>query len=244
MVMVFCYCDQARIEACGAPSALCQCNSSEPRMMVVRRYSNTPYIPRGMSHSLYLDVGTFSEGAASTQFQLDWLHLCWLLHFNRTDVLLPHEVGEERLETYPHLPEILWVSSDEEQCLSYLISLPVPTLAPPPHLEECTQTEGWLGCHPASTQTEGGLGCHPASTQTEGGLGYHPSLILLWEANQADPNWIMSSSRKYRSWLKGANIRRPNRPGGMQCGGHRWLTKLMPLFRRFCPRQVQWRPSS
>ena len=47
MVIVFCHPDQARIEACDALSALHQCNSSELSVVVIRRYSNTPYIPRG-----------------------------------------------------------------------------------------------------------------------------------------------------------------------------------------------------
>ena len=59
MVMVFCHPDQARIEACDALSALCQCDSSEQNV-VVRRYSKTAYIPRGMCSSLYLDMSTFS----------------------------------------------------------------------------------------------------------------------------------------------------------------------------------------
>ena len=60
MVTVFCHTDQVSIEACDALSALHQCDSLEPSTAVLRRYSNTPYIPRGTLHSLYLDVGTFS----------------------------------------------------------------------------------------------------------------------------------------------------------------------------------------
>ena len=56
-------------------STLWQCSSWEPSMVVVRRYSNTPYIPRGTSHSLHLDMGNLSGGVASTQFSLDRLHL-------------------------------------------------------------------------------------------------------------------------------------------------------------------------
>ena len=68
MVMVFSHPHQAKIEACDALSALCECDSSELSMVVVRNYSNTPYIPRGTSHSLYLDMGTLSGGMFSTQF--------------------------------------------------------------------------------------------------------------------------------------------------------------------------------
>ena len=196
LVIVFCHPDQVRIEACDALSTLCQHNLSELRVVVVRRHSNTPYIPRGTSHPFYLDMDIFSRGIASTLFPVDTLCLCHLLPFSKSEVLLPHEVGEEGLETYPHLPEFLWDSLDEEHHLSNPIYLSISLPAPPLPLEEGTQTEGGLDSHPASTQTEGGLGCHlagtqtgglgchPSSTQTEG-IGYHPSLELLWEANQA-----------------------------------------------------------
>ena len=172
MVTVVCHPNQAKIEACDALSTLCQCDSSVPSMVVVRRYSNTPYIPRGMSCSLYLDVDTLSGGVTSTQFPFSRWHLCQLLPFNRTEVLLPHEEREERLETYVHLPEILWEGSEEGHHLSNLISLSVPMLVPPLHLEEGTQTKGVSGCH-------------PASTQTEGGSVYHLSLKFLQDANHA-----------------------------------------------------------
>ena len=140
MVMVFCHPDQARIVACDALSTLCQHNSSDPNVVVVRRYSITPYIPRGMSHALYLDVGTFSWDVAFTQFPLDRLHLCQLLPFSESEVLLPHKMGEECLKTYPHLPEFLWDRSEEEHHLSDSISLSIPLPAPVLLLEECTQT--------------------------------------------------------------------------------------------------------
>ena len=50
------------------------------------------YIPRGMSHSLFLDMGVLSGHVASDQFPLDRLHLCWLLSFSKTEVLLPIKV--------------------------------------------------------------------------------------------------------------------------------------------------------
>ena len=159
MVVVFCHPNEAKMEACDALSILHQCELSKPSMVMVRRYSNTPYIPQGMSCSLYLDMGTLSGGTSSAQFPLDRLCLCWLITFSRTDVLLTHEEGEERLEMYPHLPEILWDSSEEEHHLSDPSSLSVSMLTLPPHLEE--------------------------GTQMEGGSGYHPALKLLQDANQA-----------------------------------------------------------
>ena len=62
IVMVFCYPNQAKIEACDALSTLHQCDSSEPGVVVVRRYSNTLYIPWGTAHSFYLDMDTLSRG--------------------------------------------------------------------------------------------------------------------------------------------------------------------------------------
>ena len=91
-----------------------------------RRYSNTPNIPTGMSHSLYLYMDTLSGGSA--QFPLDRLHLCWLFPFNRTEVLLPCKEGEERLETYPYLPETLWEGSEEEYQI-FWSNLPVSSHA-------------------------------------------------------------------------------------------------------------------
>ena len=60
---------------------------------------------------------------------------------------------------YPHFPEILWESSEEEHHLSDPISLSVPLSASPPHLKE--------------------------DIQIEGGSGYHPALKLLQDVNQA-----------------------------------------------------------
>ena len=46
----------------------------------LRRYSNTSYIPWGMTPSLYLDMGIFSGGITSIQFPLDRLCLhCYIL---------------------------------------------------------------------------------------------------------------------------------------------------------------------
>ena len=65
MVTVFCHPKQARLEACDALSALHQHDSCESSVVVVRWYTNTPYIPRGTSHSLYLDMSILSGGIAS-----------------------------------------------------------------------------------------------------------------------------------------------------------------------------------
>ena len=152
MVTFFCHPKQARMEACNGPFALCQCDSCELSVVVVRRYFNTPYIPRRTSHSLYLDMGTLSRGIASTQFPLDRMHLCQLLPFSKTEVLLPIKVGGEDLKTYPHLSEFLWDSLEEDHCLSGPIPLSIPLPAPASLIEVCIQTKGGLDSHPACTQ--------------------------------------------------------------------------------------------
>ena len=47
MVTIFCYHNQNKMETCDALFTSCQCDSPEPSVVVVRRYANTPYIPRG-----------------------------------------------------------------------------------------------------------------------------------------------------------------------------------------------------
>ena len=61
MVTVFCSHNWDKMEASDALSALHQCDSLEPSVVVVRRYTNTPYILQGNSWLLYLDVSTLSE---------------------------------------------------------------------------------------------------------------------------------------------------------------------------------------
>ena len=45
MVITFYFHNQAQMEASNALSALHQCDLPEPSVVVVRRYTNTPYIP-------------------------------------------------------------------------------------------------------------------------------------------------------------------------------------------------------
>ena len=85
----FCCHNQAKMEA-----SLHQCDSPEPSMVVMRRYTNTPYIPLGTSPFLYLDMSILSRSASSTQFPLDQLHLHRLLPFSEAKVVLPHEKRE------------------------------------------------------------------------------------------------------------------------------------------------------
>ena len=101
MVTTFCHHNQVKMEASDALSALCQYDSPETSVVVVRRYTNTPYIPQGTSWLLYLDVSTVSRGASSAKFPLDHLHLQRLLPYSINEVLLPCEEEEMGYKVYP-----------------------------------------------------------------------------------------------------------------------------------------------
>ena len=58
MVTTFCCHNQAKVEASEALSALHQCNCLEPSVVVVRRFTNSPYLPWGSFGFLYLYVTT------------------------------------------------------------------------------------------------------------------------------------------------------------------------------------------
>ena len=73
LVMTFCHNDQAKVEASDTILAVCQWDLSELSMVVVRRYTDMPYIPKGTSQPLYLDVSMLQWGTSSTQFPLSQL---------------------------------------------------------------------------------------------------------------------------------------------------------------------------
>ena len=153
-VTSFCHHNQAKMENSDAISTLHHCDLPQPSVIVVRRYTNTPYIPWGTSCFLYLDVSTLSGCTSSTQFPLDWLHLCRLLPFSKAEVILPCEEGEMGFKMYPHSQEVLWKSSEEEDYLSdpVLLSIPLSTLLA--HQEHGTEMEEELGYHPALQQLQ------------------------------------------------------------------------------------------
>ena len=107
MVTTFQHQDQAKTKAFNALYALHQCNSMKPRMVVMRRYTNTPCIPQGTFHFLYLDMSTLSGGASSAQFPLDQLYLHRLLPFSETEVIMLQEEGVVELKVIPPSQEVL-----------------------------------------------------------------------------------------------------------------------------------------
>ena len=94
MVMTFCSHNQVKMEASEVLTALHQCDSPEPRVFMIRRYTDTPFIPWGPSRLLYLDVSDLPQGTSSVKFPLDCLHFWKLLSYSKTEALLPHEEGE------------------------------------------------------------------------------------------------------------------------------------------------------
>ena len=158
-----------------------------------------------MSHSLYLDTGSLSGCISSAHFPLDRLYLCWLLPFSRAELLLPCEEGKERLEIFPHLPEILW--GVQRRNTIFLIQSPCQS----PHQLLCLE----------GTQTEGGSDYHPASTQAEGRSGYHPSLQFLCDANQARTQPEYELIQETQELAERYKKSKPNRQEGMQGFGHR-----------------------
>ena len=149
MVTTFCCHNQAKMEATNPLSALHQCDSLKPSMVVVSMYTNTLYIPWGTFHFLYLDVSTLYGGAFSAQFPLDCLHLHRLLPSSEAKVVLPQEEGEVGLKVFPHSWEVLWQSSGEKYHLSDLVLLSVCSSVLLSHQEEGTQMEKESDCHPA-----------------------------------------------------------------------------------------------
>ena len=94
MVTTFCSCNQVKMEGSEVLATLCQCDPPMPSVFMVKRYTNTTFIPQGTSRLLYLDVSDLPRGTSSTQFPLNHLHLWKQLPYSKTEVLLPHEEWE------------------------------------------------------------------------------------------------------------------------------------------------------
>ena len=109
-VTTFCCHGQVKMEASDALSALYQCDSLEPSVVLVRRYTNIPYIPWGSSCLPYLDESTLCRGTSSAQFPLDQLCIHRLLPFLDTEVVFPQEVGEMGLKMCPPIQPIFTIS--------------------------------------------------------------------------------------------------------------------------------------
>ena len=149
-------------------------------------------------------MGALSKDIASAKFHLDRLHLCWLLPFSKTEVLLPIKLAEEGLKTYPHLPGFLWDSLEEDHHLSGPISLsPCQLLhcfwkcAPRPR-------EDLIATLPAHGHKVGWAVILPVLRQK----GWDITLPLSFcrKPIKPEPNWNVRSSRRHKYWLKNVSI--------------------------------------
>ena len=208
MVTTFCHHDQAKMEAPDSLSALHQCDLPEPSMVVVRRYTNTPYIPQGTSHFLYLDMSTLSGCTSSAQFPLDWL--LWLLYAGcclslrlRWSCLVKRGVG---LKVYPHSWEVLWKSPKRNtasltqfHCQSpHLLSFLIKNRV-------LRQRKNWAITQPSSN-------CKISIKQG-----------FSWNAS-----WV----KRYRSWPKDMTIVRSSWLRNMRRSKRGWPKREMPPFKK------------
>ena len=226
MVITFCHHDQAKVEASKVLSVLCQHNSLEPSVVVVRRFINSLYLPWGSFGFLYLDATTLSWGTLSTQFPLDWLLLCRLLPYSDTEVVLPWEEGEEGLKVYPFFPKTLWKSSKEEHCLSDPILLLVP-LSPPTHQEESSQTKEGSGIHPALKWLQD---ISQAKVQLRRKLAHEVEELT----RKYEDQWIRLARKHEKQWAKMAEEADASFQEVLSQDKLNWLSQAAALVHSLC----------
>ena len=79
MITIFCRSDQAKVEPLDTISTLVQWDSPMSGVVVVKVYTNSPYLPCGSFNPPYLDVTTLSVSTLTTNFPLSLLCLHRLL---------------------------------------------------------------------------------------------------------------------------------------------------------------------
>ena len=89
MITAFCRSDQANVEPLDALLTSVQQDSPKPGVVVVKVFTNLHHLLWESFGSPYLDVTTLSVGALTTQCPLAWLHLCRLLPYSPTQIVLP-----------------------------------------------------------------------------------------------------------------------------------------------------------
>ena len=153
METTFCHQDQVKIEASDALSALHQCNSPDPCVVVVRRYTNTPYIPWGTSCFLYLDMNTlygalFHPISQWTSFIYTGYSISLRL---RWSCLMKGGGGVKSVPPFPRGPMEKFRRGTPPLWSSFAVD---PFICPPSHQEQGTQMEKELGYHPAFQQLQ------------------------------------------------------------------------------------------
>ena len=144
MVTTFCCHDQAKVESSEALSTLVQQDSPKLSVVVLKIFTNSPYLPWESSGFHYLDVTTLSIGACqppnsplASAVPMQAAPLFFLiiplliLPYSST---LPCVKEEEGLKVYPFLKEALWESSEEDHCMSDSCAAVDPSLLLPSSL--------------------------------------------------------------------------------------------------------------
>ena len=213
MVTTFCHHNQAKMEASDAFSALHLCNSLEPSALIVRRYTNTPYIPGGSSHLPYLHMSILSGGASSTQS-----HWTSYVYAGCSPSLTLGCSCLEKRERWD------W------KCFptSYMLHGKAQ--------KRSTISLTWFCCQSLHQPL---IPIKKRAPRLGGGSGFHQALKLLHDVNQARAQLECELAQENRSWLKDTTRGRSNWLGGMREGKHRWSSRQMPPFKRSFPRQAQ-----
>ena len=133
---------QAKVDPSEALYTLLQQDSPKLSVVVVKIFTNSPYLPQGSFGFPYLDMTTLTADMLGAQFSLAQLHLCRLLPFSSTQVVLPCEKDNEELKVHPFLLEGLWESSEDHH-----LSDPVPAVSSSLFLISSSRKEltDWVG---------------------------------------------------------------------------------------------------
>ena len=113
MITIFCRSDQVEVGLSDALSTLVQWDSSKPGVVVVKVFTNLPYLPWGSFGPFYLNITTLSVGTSTTQFPTCLVHMHRFLPYSPIQVILPQEKEGDGLKIYPFLLETLWESLEE-----------------------------------------------------------------------------------------------------------------------------------
>ena len=136
IVTTFCCTDQVKVEPLDMLLTLVQWDIPKPGKVVVKIFTNLPYLLWGSFGSPYLDKTTSWGGASTTQFLLAHLHLCRLLPYSSSQVILAWENEGDGLKVYPFL---LQESSEEDHHLSHTVPLSVSIISPHSNIDESSQ---------------------------------------------------------------------------------------------------------
>ena len=88
LITAFCRTDQAKVEPLDALSTFVHCESPKPGVVVVKVFTNMCHLLQGPFGFPYLDVTNLLADILTIQFLLAQLHLCRLLPYSSTQIVL------------------------------------------------------------------------------------------------------------------------------------------------------------